>query len=117
MLGEIVVLVASLVGFASLFALLINIAKWLGWVQEGQAAKISAGANLVLVLVAYGFKLFNPEFDFLTIDPIIEEAATVGMFIFTYILQLFGSQFTHETVKGLPVIGKSFSLEQEKDIG
>lgn len=115
MLAEIVVFVASLVGFAALITLLINVAKFLGWVKEGDAAKYAAGANLVLTLVVYGFKLFRPDFDFMQVDPIVQEAATVGTLIFTYILQLFGSQFTHETVRGLPIVGKSFSFDREEE--
>lgn len=114
MLEQVIVQVASLVGFAMLITLLINVAKFLGLVKDGQADKVSAGANLILILVVYGFKLFRPEFDFANVDPIVQEAATVGTLIFTYILQLYGSQLTHNTVKGLPIVGKSYSLEQEK---
>ena len=114
MLEETVVQVAALVGFSMLITLLINVAKWIGWVKEGYADKVAAGANLILILVVYGFKLFKPEFDFMTLDPIVQEAATVGTLIFTYILQLFGGQLTHAVVRGLPVVGKSYSLEREE---
>ena len=114
MLDKIIIEVAALVGFAALITLFINVAKWLGWIKDGQAQVYSAGANLVLILVVYGFKLFRPDFSFAALDPIMQEAAAVGTLIFTYILQLFGSQLTHETVRGLPIVGKSYSLEREK---
>lgn len=114
MLEKVIVEVAALVGFAMLITLLINVAKWIGWIKEGYADKVAAGANLILILVVYGFKLFKPEFDFLALDPIVQEAATVGTLIFTYILQLFGGQLTHAVVRGLPIVGKSFSQEREE---
>ncbi|MBE0573328.1 hypothetical protein IH575_00290 [Candidatus Dojkabacteria bacterium] len=117
MLDQVVVLVGSLVGFSALISLLINAAKWIGWVQEGQAQKISAGANLILILVVYFLRLFIPEFDIVGLDPIMSEAAAVGTLILSFILQLGFGKVTHETVKGLPIVGKSFSLEREKDLG
>lgn len=114
MLDEIVILVSSLVGFSALITLLINVAKWIGWIQDGQAQKYSAGANLILILAVYFLKLFRPDFNITTLDPIMAEAAAVGTLIFSYILQLGFGKMTHETVKGLPIVGKSFSLDQQK---
>ena len=117
MLEQVIMKVAALVGFAMLITLLINVAKFIGWVKEGQADKVSAGANLILILIVYGFRLFRPDFDFAAVDPIVQEVATVGTLVFTYILQLFGSQLTHSTVRGLPIVGKSFSADHENELG
>lgn len=114
MLDQVIVIVAALGGFSALFSLLINAGKWIGWVKEDQAQQISAGANLVLILVVYFLRLFRPDFDIGTLDPIMAEAAAVGTLILSFIIQLGIGKATHETVKGLPIIGKSFSLEHEK---
>lgn len=113
MLEEVLVIVAALGGFSALFSLLINAAKWIGWVKDGQAQQISAGANLVLILVVYFLRLFRPDFDIGTLDPIMAEAAAVGTLVLSYIVQLGIGKATHETVKGLPVVGKSYTLDRE----
>lgn len=117
MLNDAVLLTASLVGFSALITLLINAAKWIGWIPDGVAPKVSAGANLILTLAVYFLKIFRPDFAIEGLDPVVAEAAAVGNMIFNYILQLGFGKLTHDTVKGLPVIGKSFTLEREQNLG
>lgn len=113
MFEEVVVIVASLVGFAMLLSVIINILKVVGVVKEDTAQLWVTGGNLLLTLVVYGFRIFKPEFDFTTLDPMAQEIATIGTFILTFVLQILGSKVTHFAVRGTPVIGKSFSYDRE----
>lgn len=116
MFEEVVVLVVALTGFAALISFIINALKVFGVVKEDTALTWITGANLLLTLVVYGFKLFRPDFDFETIDPIAQEIATVGTFILTFVLQLLSSKMTHTVVRGTPVIGKSFSYDRKQEV-
>ena len=111
---QIIVQVAAMAGFAALITLLVNVGKVIGWVKEDMALVVSSGANLILILVVYGFQLFRPDFNFGTLDPIMAQAALVGNLVLTYVIQLMTSKVTHETVRGLPIIGKSFSFDREE---
>jgi hypothetical protein len=113
MFEQTLLLVATLVGFAALFAVLINIGKTVGFIKDGDAPMWSTGLNLALVLVVYAFRIFRPEFDFATVDPIAQEVATVGAYILTFVSQLLVSKLTNYAVKGTPVVGKSFSNEKK----
>lgn len=109
MFESILEFVTVLTGFAFLITFIINTLKVFNVVKDGTAHLWSAGANLILILVVYIFKLFRPEFDFQTIDPIANEIATVGTFILSYVVQLIASKGAHKVVKGLPVVGKTYS--------
>jgi hypothetical protein len=109
MFKEVLTLVASLVGISSVISLLINVLKTVGVVKDGTAQNWSAGANLVIVLIVYSLRLFKPEIDVTSFDPIFAEIATVGSFVFAYVSSLLTSKLTYYAVKGLPVVGKSFT--------
>lgn len=99
----------GLLGFAAFVSLLINVLKWAGVVKDGTADKWVAGFNLVGVLALYITRLFVPNFDPLSIDSALAEAAVVGGYIFTFVVMVFGSKLTYAAVRGLPIIGKSNS--------
>jgi len=117
MLERIVVEFSALLGFAALIALLVNVAKFFGWIKDGDALYWTSGANFVVIITMYALKLFKPEFDFANIDPIVAEIAAVGTMLFQLISGILASRLTHYAVKGLPVIGKSFTQEREQYLG
>ena len=94
-LAQILQIVEGLVGTFTLIALLINVLKWVGVIQDNTAGKWSAAANLVVVVtVAVIFKLY-PAFDFGGVDMQIGEFAKVAGVLFAYIIQLVGSKRMH----------------------
>lgn len=117
MFDNVLIQVAALAGFAGLFALVINVLKVFGIVKDGDAQLWSAGLNLVLILVVYFSRIFWPSFDFALLAPIAQEVAAVGTFVLSFIVQLLSTRLANFAVKGLPVIGKSFSLEAKKNLG
>ncbi len=111
MFNEIVVEVLALAGFAALIALLVNVGKLIGFIKDGDAVKWSGGLNLLGILALFVTRLFLPTFDVSGIDQTLLTIATVGSYILGYVLELGISKLTHIAVKGLPVIGKSYSLQ------
>lgn len=109
MIEQVIVEVAALVGFAALVSVLVNIGKFFGVIKDGDADKWVAGANLIGVIALYVTRKFVPGFDPGVIDKTLAEIASVTGFVLSYLLMLFGSKFTYKQIKGLPVIGKSFS--------
>lgn len=107
MFGNIVAEFATLVGFAALVSVIINVLKMFGVVKDGTADKWVAIFNLVGLIVLVVVRIFFPEFDVAGIDAKLAGLATVASYIISYIVMLLGSKLTYLAVKGLPVIGKS----------
>jgi len=109
-LDNILLIIEGLVGTFTLIALLIDILKWAGVVNDGTAGKWSAAANLVvLITVTVVFKLY-PSFDFGSVDAHIAEFAKVAGVVFAYIVQIIGSRQIHYAMtRGLNVQGFSHS--------
>lgn len=109
-LDNILLISEGLVGTFALIALLVNILKWAGVVDDGTAGKWSAVGNLVvLVIVTVMFKLY-PSFDFGGIDAQIAEFVKVAGIVFAYIIQIVGSKHVHfAMVYGLKMRAFSYS--------
>ncbi len=104
----------SLVGFAALIAVMINVLKLTGVVKDGSAQIWSAGLNLAGLIVLFVLKVFRPEMDLAGIDQQVGELANVAMVLIGYITQLLSSKLTHTALKNVPVVGKSYASEAAK---
>ena len=99
----------ALAGFAALIAFLVNILKVVGLVEDGHAPYWSAALNLLGLAGLLAVNVYAPELDVAGLDAKVAGFVEVGLVVFGYILQLLGSKVTHYAVKGLPVVGKSYS--------
>lgn len=106
-LDQVLAIALSLVGFAALIGLLLDVCKWAGVLPEGWAGKVSAALNLAaLVVIAIVLKLY-PAFDFASADAQIAEFVKAAAVVFAYIIQLTGSKSVHTfVVNGIGI--KSF---------
>jgi hypothetical protein len=104
---------AALAGFAALVAVLVNIFKLAGWVQDGQAPAWVLVINLVGFIAFIALKIFAPAVDLGQVDAVLAGIAQFLVFILGIVVQLFVSRVTHEkALRGLPLIGKSYSLDK-----
>jgi hypothetical protein len=111
-LDAILTIVEGLVGTFVLIALLINILKWAGVVNDGTAGKWSAAANLVVIVIVTVIYKFYPTFDFAGVDIQIGAFANAAMIIFAYIIQIVGTKSAHLAMtRGLrlPVFSNTLS--------
>lgn len=108
-MDNLIIEVGALVGFSALVSLLVNVLKYFGVVKDGTADKWVAGFNFAGILALFVTRLFIPEFDPIQADGVMAEVAAVGVYILNFVIMIFGSKVTYAAVKGLPVVGKTFS--------
>lgn len=94
-----------LVGVPFVIALLIDILKQFGVVDDGTAGKWSAVLNLVIILGLAVLLKFMPNFDMVGLDKQILELAKAIAVIVVYLIQLFGTKSAHRAyVNGLGIV-------------
>jgi uncharacterized membrane protein YczE len=99
-----------LVGVPFVIALVIDILKQFGVVDDGTAGKWSAVLNLVVILALAVLLKFIPNFDVVSIDAKILELAKAVAIIVVYLIQLFGTKSAHRAyVQGLGYVRFSHS--------
>lgn len=110
-LDTILAIVQGLVCTFALVSLLINVLKWAGVIQDGNAGRWSALINLLIVIaVTAVFKLY-PAFDFAGLDAALGEFARVAAVVFAYIVQIVGARSMHLFMsRGLGIRAFSYSL-------
>lgn len=106
----------AFLGAAALIAILINIGKHFALIKDGDAPKWSAGLNLLAIMGMVASQFIWPETSLKIIDTQLGLLAAIGAFVFDYVIQLGFSKLSHEAVKGVPVIGTSFTEQIVKDI-
>lgn len=99
----------ALAGFAALVALVVNIGKVTKVVKDGQASTWTLGLNLAGLVGFFFLRLFQPDLDVTQVSDIAGQLAQAGAIILSVVIQMGTSKTTHVAVKGVPVIGKSFS--------
>ena len=93
---QVAAVVGTLAGAQLCVALLVNVLKWAGVVNDGDAGKWSALFNLALfVAIAAQIKLF-PAFDVAGIDAQLYEFAKTAGVVFLYITQVVGTKGIHQ---------------------
>jgi len=102
----------ALAGAGALIACLINVGKALGWIKDGQAVTWSTVLNVVGMIGLLLLKLFKPDADLVVIDGFASQVAQALMILVGLVTQMLSSKGTHIALKGVPVIGKSFTLER-----
>lgn len=100
---------AALGGVAAIIAVVINVLKYFKLVADGQAQSWSAALNLIAMAVFVGLKIYKPDIDLAGIDAEIAKVAEIALIILGYVMQLGISKGTHAAVRGVPLVGKSFS--------
>lgn len=108
---ELVKLFLSLVGVGSLIAVTVNVLKKVGWVKDGDAPTWSLGLNLVGMVALFIVKTFFPSVDIGSVDQIAGTIAQVLALLVGLVLQLLSSKATHTAIKGVPLIGKSYTAD------
>jgi len=109
-LQELLVLLGSLGGLAAVIAGVINLLKIPGWLPDGWAPVVSGGFNLLALVALFVLGVRFPDVDVLGIDKQLAEFAAVAVPFFTYALQLLLTKLGHTALRGIPGIGKSYSL-------
>ena len=99
----------ALAGVGAFFAFVVNALKQFGVVKDGDAPTWSTALNLAGMVALLAVKVFVPNVDIDKLDGIAASLAQLGVLILGLITQLGFAKLTHFIVKGVPVIGKSYS--------
>lgn len=111
-LASLIAQLGTLAGVGALIAALVNIGKTAGLVKDGTAGNWSAGLNVLALIALYVLHVFNPAQAAQLVgsgDQIAGSIAQIATLVVGVYFQLRSAQWGHETLKGLPVIGKSHS--------
>jgi hypothetical protein len=109
-LDQAFMLFSILTGVPFVIALIINVLKGVGVVNDGTAQQWSAALNLLAIIgLAIALK-FYPTYDYQSLDAWILEVAKAIAVIVTFILQLFATKSAHLAyVNGLGIKRFSYS--------
>ena len=99
----------GLAGFAALIALIVNILKAVGVVKDGQAQNWSAGLNLLGLAGILAVNVYVPDYDVAGLDTSVAKFVEVGVVVLSYVVQLLSSKVTHTALRGVPLVGKTYS--------
>lgn len=110
-LSEVEVIAGGLLGFQAGIALLIDVLKRTGAVDDDTAGKWSAGLNIVLIIGVAAVLKLNPAFDFGGLDAQAQVFVSFAALLVSLLLQVLGTQSFHKAyVKGLGLKQFSHSL-------
>lgn len=108
-INTLVAQLVALAGVGTLIAVLVNLGKQVGIVKDGQAPIASTALNLAALVGLFLLKVFKPETDPTQLDAVAAQVAQLLTLVFGLFVQLGGAKLGHELLKGVPVVGKSFS--------
>jgi len=114
-LGELMALFGTLGGVGALIAALINVLKTIGVVKDGQAPAVSTGLNLLGLILLFVIGVIKPDFDLAGADRFAGELAGLLITVFGFIWQLVVARMTHDKLRGIGVIGKSYTIDRNND--
>ena len=110
MLDEILKLIAGMAGLGAFTSMLINLLKAVGLVKDGQSEQAFKIADLVIFVIVTVIYLTKAPVDWALVDEwLVLLTALLG-----YVVSVFSGKFTHDTIKGTPVIGYSYSEKKTK---
>lgn len=113
-LETILAILAALVGWPALVALVIDILKYLHVVDDGTAGKWNLGFNLLgflLVGIAVGF---FPQLDLGSLDKVLLEYVKLAAYIFALIVQILTTRGFHALYVRTVLGSRYFSFQSEE---
>lgn len=114
MLTELVQQLAGMVGVAMLIAFLVNAGKQFGLVKDTDAPIWVAACNGIVLLALYVVGAFKVQVDLPAVDNFAAVLAVSLTPVVILVAALLASRLTHVAIRGVPVIGYSFSFLQVK---
>jgi hypothetical protein len=109
-LPDLVAQFLSLVGIGAFITVAINAGKTIGLVKDGTAPVWSTGLNLLGLVILFGLHVIGYT-DFGTIDQGAATLAQLGTLVLALLVQMGAGRWAYGLVKGVPVIGYSYTLK------
>ena len=113
-LVQLIVSFGSMAGVAALVAILVDLFKRFGLVQDGLAPKWSAALNLVFLIALVSARYFAPQFSVEFLDEQAGLVAQVAAVILSFVMQLAVSPAIHDNgVENRSVLAYSSTLSRD----
>jgi hypothetical protein len=110
---NITAVLVALVGWPAFVALVIDVLKWRGVVDDGTAPKWNLGFNLA-GFVAVGVLLgFFPQVNIAGLDAVLLNYVNIAAYIFTVIVQMFSANGFHALYKKTNIKAISYSKQYD----
>ena len=110
MLEEILMIIAGMAGLGAFVSMLINLLKATGLIKDGQGDKAFKIADLIVFVIVMVIYLTKTPVDWSQVDEwLVLLTALLG-----YVVSVFSGEFTHDTIKGTPLVGYSYSDKKLK---
>jgi len=107
--NSLVVQFGALVGVAALITAIVNIGKIAGIVKDGTAQTWSAALNIFGLITLFALNIFRPDIDVLALDSNAGQLANVLVVVSAYAVEIGASKLVHNLIKGVPVIGQTYT--------
>ena len=109
-LDQVLSIAGTLIGVPLAIALLIDVLKWAGVVEDSTAGKWSAAFNLIVLgLIVIALKAY-PQFDFASVDAQVSEFVRFFALVFGYVVQVSATKKLHTAYsQGLGISWSSHS--------
>ena len=105
MLEEILMIIAGMAGLGAFVSMLVNLLKAIGLIKDGQGDKAFKIADLIVFVAVTVVYLLKVQVDWAQVNEwLVLLTALLG-----YVVSVFSGEFTHETIKGTPLIGYSYN--------
>jgi hypothetical protein len=114
-LDNILLVLGALVGWPAFVALVIDVLKWRGVVDDGTAPKWNLGFNLAGFLGVGILLGFFPQIDIAGWDAVVLNYVNIAAYIFTIIVQMFSATGFHALYKKTNIKAISFSKQYGYD--
>lgn len=95
-LEQILSILTALVGWPAFVALVIDILKYFGVVDDGTSGKWNLGLNLLGFVAVAVLTGFFPGFDIPGSDTILLEYVKVAAYVFAILVQILGARLAHK---------------------
>ena len=115
-LTEVFPVFAALLGFPALLAAAVNLMKVFG-LPDGQATKVVTYANLAALIGVFVLLGMGRVPLLMMIDDQLGAVAIFLLAFTTFAAEIGLTKIFHEALKGVPFIGKSYSLENKEPSG
>jgi hypothetical protein len=104
----------SLAGVGAFIAVVINILKATGVVNDGTAPTWAAGLNVLGLVILFILHVFVPSTDISNLNTVAGQVAQIAALVVGLVIQLLSSKAAHFALKGVPLVGYSYSLRLNK---
>lgn len=112
-MNEILTGFLALGGVSALFSILVNVGKVANIVKDGQSKKFMLVLNLLGFVIFALTKTFIPQVDWAQVDGAAGIVAQMGFGALSLVTMFGGGEITYKALRGVPIIGKSFTLESK----